>query len=237
NGLGKRPRGRPRKHPPPSSSSPDAGAGADSYAYPPSAAATKNESDEEDEGSVEVAEAYYPAEFPELALDVFDVLNRSEYAGSFVRPLVDDLISALEIAYSHRQATANERAKAQRRKNKVLNECNKLRARYQKKRLELSLAHDTVREKSRDRGQKNSEDNGDNDDRDVNDPAGDSGGGGIGDEEAVTPQPDEGPPTKKRRGLHKNKRYLRDYPHRVEVLTSLGVAFEPHCKACWEGVF
>ncbi|KAL7546989.1 hypothetical protein ACHAWF_010306 [Thalassiosira exigua] len=288
NGSGKRPRGRPRKHPPPSSSP-------DSYAHPPSAAAAKNESeDDEDEGSVEVAAAYDPTEFPELALDDFDVLDRSEYAGSFVRPLFDEPTPALEIAYSHRRAAASERAKAQRKKNRILNECNKLRARYQEKRLELSLAHDAVREKSREcgawtrkvfdleleeecpwndhykklirykeetgrlpphakkceteeekmlsqwldriRGQKNSEDKGDDDDDD-DDPAGDAGDGGIEDEEAVTPPPDEGPPKKKRRGLNKNKRHLRDYPHRVEVLTSLGVAFEPHREARWENMF
>lgn len=82
-------------------------------------------------------------EFPQLTLDENN--DYGDLATSFKKPLFDTPNRPLEIAYSQHNAAKYQRKLAQQKKNAILVEYHKLKAKFQEKKLELSLANDEVR--------------------------------------------------------------------------------------------
>ena len=198
-------------------------------------------------------------EYPQLALD--EGVDYSDLAVAFKKPLFADPSRPLKIAYSQQKQVLSERAKAQTKKNKALNEYNKVRERYLQKKLALSLADDAVKEVSAKAGswtrkvfdlelleecewnanlQKLKEY------KELHGKLPPSVNKATTDEERTlaifvagvrgqTADDNDDETTEKKKS---GKVRLKDYPHRIEKLAELGLAFEPRSTAAsWEAMF
>lgn len=220
---------------------------------------------EEDESSEEEQVTVIPFstdEFPQLTLD--ESSDYTDLATAFKKPLFDDPSRPLEIAYSHRLAASNERKRAQKKKNDILVEYKKVKAKFQEKKLELSLANEEVKGHSQKVGvwtrkvfdleldepcQWNTNLKKLKEYKDEHGKLPPSSKKAIDEDQKPLcawldrirgqRNKEETDTTKEKfeKKHNKNKKFIRDYPHRLESLAKLGVVWESRPENKWETMF
>lgn len=201
-------------------------------------------------------------EFPQLTLD--ESKDYSELAAAFTKPLFNEPSRPLEIAYSQHLAVKKQRTQAQKKKNDILQEYNQLREKFLQKKLELSLANDEVKGHTQKVGvwtrkvfeleleepcgwntnckklKEYKEEYGklpphakkvkDEEEKSLS-----TWLDRIRCQKNQEEKEDDSEEPKRKR--NKNKKFLRDYPHRLECLANLGAVWENHHETKWETMF